>query len=71
MSKEGYLNDRAGHWHLHLMFYFSDTAPTTWGANLPGSPVIAVETPEERLITFMVLSRNWSDGTPDQPQAGH
>ena len=25
MSKQGYLNDAAGHWHPHLMFYFTHT----------------------------------------------
>jgi len=67
MSKQGYLNDRDGHWHPHLMFYFSNMDPATWGANLPGSPVIAIEQPEERLITFLVPVRRWSDGTPDLP----
>ena len=67
MSKQGYLNDRDHHWHPHLMFYFSATEPAAWGANLPGSPVIALEQPEERLITFLVPVRRWSDGTPDLP----
>ena len=67
MSKQGYLNDRDHHWHPHLMFYFSNTDPATWGANLPGSPVIAIEQPEERLLTFLVPVRRWSDGSPDMP----
>src|SRR5258707_89814 len=31
MSKQGYLNDSAGHWHPHLMFYLPPTDPATWG----------------------------------------
>lgn len=71
MSKEGYLNDRDHHWHPHLMFYFSKTDPATWGANLDGSPVLAIEQPEESLITFLVPVRRWSDGTLDAPPNGH
>src|SRR5580698_484823 len=40
MSKDGYLNDRDGHWHPHLMFFLPLTDPSNWGANLPGSQVI-------------------------------
>src|SRR6202044_2783195 len=36
MSKQGYLNDEAGHWHPHLMFFLPPTDPATWGADLPG-----------------------------------
>jgi hypothetical protein len=71
MSKQGYLNHRDGHWHPHLMFYASNTEPTTWGANLQGSPVLAIEQPEERLITFLVPVRMWSDGTADLPAGAH
>jgi hypothetical protein len=71
MSKQGHINDRDGHWHPHLMFYFSKTDPASWGANLDGSPVIAAEQPEELLVTFMVPVRRWSDGTLDAPPSGH
>jgi len=43
LSKQGYLNDRAGHWHPHLMFFVPQTDAVTWGANLPGSPMLASE----------------------------
>ena len=71
MSRQQYLNSRDQHWHPHVMFYFSNTEPAFWGANLQGSPVIAGEQPEERLITFMIPVRMWADGTPDLPQAAH
>ncbi len=64
MSKQGYLNDRAGHWHPHLMFFVPLTEPAVWGAGLPGSPVVAAffDTPE-RLTVFLVPVGEWSDGT--------
>ena len=27
LSKQGYLSDTAGHWHPHLMFFYSETEP--------------------------------------------
>jgi hypothetical protein len=65
MSKQGYLNDRAGHWHPHLMFFVPLTEASAWGADLPGSPLIAAKVAEDRLTIFMVPVASWSDGTPD------
>ena len=65
MSKQGYLNDRAGHWHPHLMFFLPRTEALTWGADLPGSPLLAADDPEDRLTIFMVTVAKWSDGTAD------
>ena len=65
LSKQGYLNDRAGHWHPHLMFFFSQTDPAAWGADLPNSPILASNSTWEHLTTFMVPVREWSDGTAD------
>jgi hypothetical protein len=64
MSKQGYLNDRAGHWHPHLMFFVRLTEASAWGADLPGSPLISAKDPEDRLTIFMLPVANWSDGTP-------
>jgi hypothetical protein len=66
LSKQGYLDDRAGPWHPHLMFFFSQADPAAWGADLPGSPVIAANNTWEHLTIFMVPVRKWSDGTPDR-----
>ena len=63
MSKQQYLNDRDMSWHPHLMFFVPGNAAKSWGANLPGSPVIAADDPEERATIFMVWAGNWSDGT--------
>lgn len=65
LSKQGYLNDQAGHWHPHLMFFVSRSDPAEWGADLPGSPVLAINSPWEHLITYLVPVHQWSDGTDD------
>jgi hypothetical protein len=67
MSKQQYLNDRGKSWHPHVMFYVSGDAEKSWGANLPGSPVMAAYDPEQRVTTFFVLADEWSDGTPGPP----
>ncbi len=33
--------DKVGHWHPHLMFFYSKTDPATWGAGQQGSPIFA------------------------------
>jgi len=65
LSKQGYLDDKAGHWHPHLMFFYSQTNPGIWGANLPGSPILAIDDSREHLTTFLVPVKQWSDGTAD------
>jgi hypothetical protein len=63
MSRQGYLSDTDGHWHPHLMFFESRTSAASWGANLPGSPVLGgVEGPEPTTVFFVPVA-NWSDGT--------
>ena len=64
MAKQQYLSDDGGSWHPHVMVFVSGDAEKSWGANLPGSPVIAANDPEERVTIFMVLAGAWSDGTP-------
>ncbi len=70
LSKRGNLGDGNGAWMPHLMFYApaADTVNegASWGANLPGSPVV-LDTlhrivPEPETI-FMVPVARWSDGT--------
>jgi hypothetical protein len=70
MSKDQYLADDAGHWHSHLMFHVPKVAAASWGANLPGSPVIFDnrEMPEQAI--FMVPVAHWSDGS-EAPVASH
>ena len=68
MSKQGYLSDTQGHWHSHLMFHVPKAAAASWGANLPGSPVVLDEreVPEPQTI-FLVPVAHWSDGTAAIP----
>jgi hypothetical protein len=70
LSKQQYLGDNDKSWHPHLMFFSPGNAAKSWGGNLPGSPVIAVDDPEERATIFMVWVGKWSDGTP-APPIGH
>jgi len=62
MSRSGYLGDHNGHWHPHLMFFERHTPPAAWGANLPGSAVMALFDPLDDVTTFLVPVPNWSDG---------
>ena len=71
MGKEGYGGDVAPHWPSHLMFFYSDTDPAIWGANLPGSPIIAVSDPIEHLTQFVIEAKQWSDGTRATPLTPH
>lgn len=67
LSKQQYLSDDGKNWHPHLMFFVPGDVSKSWGANLPGSPVIAADDPEERATIFMVWVVKWSDGTPAPP----
>lgn len=73
MGKEGYGGDSLAHWPSHLMFFYSHFAAATWGANLPGSPVLAVEDPLEQMTQFVIPVQRWSDGTEycEGPAAEH
>ena len=66
MAKAGYLNDGAGAWHSHLMFHLPKTDVGTWGANLPGSPIVVdtehTDAPEPQVV-FLVPIGFWSDGS--------
>ena len=64
MSKHQYLSDRGKSWHPHLMFFVGGDASSSWGADLPGSPIMAANDPEERMTIMMVWVGHWSDGTP-------
>jgi hypothetical protein len=66
MSKQGYLNDSARHWVPHLMFYVPLADPKSWGADLPGSPVMLnpqFQGAPEPITEFMIPVPSWSDGT--------
>ena len=66
MSKQGYGGDSVPHWPPHIMFFYSQTDPATWGANLPGSPILAASDAREHATSFVVAVERWSDGTEDR-----
>jgi hypothetical protein len=63
MSKQQYLSDRDRQWHPHLMFFVPLTESATWGANLPGSPVIGMKDAPGQLTLFLIPVGHWSDGS--------
>ena len=65
MSRQAYLGDDAGHWHPHLMFFAPQTDAITWGADLPGSPILTFGYSQDRLTVFLIPVATWSDGTTD------
>ncbi len=65
MSKASYLNDQAGHWHPHVMFFVPLSMGKAWGANLPGSPLLSNDDALDGLTIYMIPVASWSDGTPD------
>jgi hypothetical protein len=70
MSKQQYLGDRDMSWHPHVMFFFAGDPAKGWGAELPDSPVMAANDPEERVTILFVVADKWSDGTV-APSMGH
>jgi hypothetical protein len=70
MSSQSYLadeSDNGPHWVPHLMFYVPQTDSMTWGANVPGSPVLLSQQfhgAPEPITVFMIPVLHWSDGTP-------
>ena len=70
LSRQGYLNGRAGHWRPHVMFFLPSTEAAAWGANLSGSPIVEDDDSPDRMTVFMVPVAKWSDGTSDSDD-GH
>ena len=66
MSRAEYLNDGVGHYVPHLMFYFPLTDKSSWGADLPDSPVTLnpqFQGGPEPITEFVIPVGKWSDGT--------
>jgi len=64
MSKDAYLTDQGSHNLAHLMFYVPLMDKANWGADLPHSPVILLQTgPPEPFTLFIVPVGEWSDGS--------
>jgi hypothetical protein len=62
-SREGINADGQPMHHPHVMIYFAHTDSADWGANLPGSPIIAEQADPESITTFDVYVPSWSDET--------
>jgi hypothetical protein len=65
LSKQGYLNDRDGHWHPHVMFYVPLTEPSSLGANTEDSPIFAAKDVGDRMTVVFIPVAQGSDGTSD------
>jgi hypothetical protein len=66
LSKQGYLNDKFGHWHPHVMFWVANASDAAaWGENADGSPVLAQKMDPEPITIFFIPVKKWSDGTSD------
>ncbi len=69
LSKDQHLNERDGHWHPHLMFFYPGAVDAAaLGANLPASPVLGGAQVVANVGTmpfsvFYVPLDHWSDGT--------
>jgi hypothetical protein len=66
MSRAGHLNDEVEHPLPHLMFYFPLTDKSSWGADLPDSPVKLnpqFQDGPEPITEFVIPVGRWSDGT--------
>ena len=70
MSRRNYLAGADGPWHPHLMFWVYRAQPASWGANLPGSPLMGSQSDPDPVTTFVLPVKTWSDGTPDVPAGG-
>lgn len=69
LSKQGRINDSAGHWHPHLMFYVPLGDAKTWGAGEPGSPIYVAPRfngAPEPVTELIIVVSEWSDGTADR-----
>ncbi len=62
MSRQGDLGQGQGPWYPHVMFYLPHAQASSWGANLPGGPIMAGA--GDHTTVFFVLVPLWSDGTP-------
>ncbi len=66
MSKDGYLSDRDGHWHSHVMFFVPAVDPNTWGVDAPDSPLLGAKNEAEQVTIFLLPVQKWSDGTESE-----
>lgn len=63
LSKEGHVNDEAGHWHPHVMFWGPPGPGSDWGADVTGSPIFSDSADVMPFTIYAIPVRKWSDGT--------
>jgi hypothetical protein len=49
------------------MFFFPGDQEKGWAANLPDSPVMTANDPQERITILFVIADKWSDGSAGPP----
>lgn len=66
MSKQAYLTDDGSHNMAHVMIFTAIMSGTSWGADLPKSPIfVGVQgNAAEPFSMFVIAVSRWSDGTP-------
>jgi hypothetical protein len=68
MSKDQWLASPStpgapSNWKPHVMFYFPDADPDTWGAAKLNTVLVITRMPQSFIVVMAPVSR-WSDGTP-------
>jgi hypothetical protein len=63
MSEQAYLSVRDPRWHPHVMFFVPPKGGGTWGADLPGSPILAFKDTSDRVTVLLIPVGKWSNGT--------
>ena len=64
LSSRAYLSDANRNWHPHLMFFLSPADAAAWRADVPGSPLIVAQDPDDYLTVILIPVARFSDGTP-------
>ncbi len=63
MAKQQYWTDQGTNWRSHTMFFSPGDMTKSWGADDPNSPIMMVNSQQERVTILLVLADKWSDGT--------
>jgi hypothetical protein len=64
LSPKQHLSETNPHWMPHLMFFYGRTVDASaLGAGAEPAPIISTD-PKSPVLTFLVPTRAWSDGTP-------
>jgi hypothetical protein len=64
MSKQQYFGPKVGNADPHLMFWFSQKAHLSWGAEFTDTPVDVHQYSPQPITEFAISVSKWSDGSP-------